>query len=345
MNRKAEVVSIVLRRASPEARAEARPRTLRRTFARSRVPSSVPPKAVVTRTSTATSAPSSSSSPSSSASARPLELIHDDPFELAKTDDDLSAVLRTFAASSSTPYRDALQALVGIDDLDEDAAHDYFERILAHRRALSKALAREIHVRVAGLDMMTASPAPSPSAGASTNGRAARRDSHPIVVTPALLERALEKATLDSLTGLPQRAQFMELFRHELRQRRQRSLVVAYIDLDRFKQVNDELGHARGDEVLRTLARVARETLRSGDVLARLGGDEFVVLFLDVTPAEAYAALRRLRERFEEATAELGTSFSAGIAVAGHAEVAEALLVRADEAMYRQKRARAGRIV
>lgn len=331
MNRKAEVIPIGVRRVLQDARGDARHRLQRRTLGRPR-PAPPPPP------STAPSSPS-----------RSLELFHADPFERARTDEDLAAVLRSFAAAGATPYREALRALVGIDDLEEGAAHDYVERILAHRRALSAALAREIHVRVAALDMMTASVSASASTSASPSvGPSAgpkRRDSHPIVVTSSLLERALEEATLDGLTGLPQRAQFMELFRHELRQRRQRSLVVAYIDLDRFKRVNDELGHARGDDVLRTLARVARDTLRGGDVLARLGGDEFAVLFLDVTPAEAYAALRRLRERFEAETAELGTSFSAGIAVAGRSELAEALLVRADEAMYRQKRERARQLV
>jgi diguanylate cyclase (GGDEF)-like protein len=132
----------------------------------------------------------------------------------------------------------------------------------------------------------------------------------------------------------------MKLLRHELKQRHRRSLCVAYVDLDGFKEVNDLFGHARGDEVLRVLAHAARESLREGDVLARMGGDEFAVLLMDALPGEAEAVIQRLRDRFEQLTKPLGTSFSAGIAVAGQGEEAEALVTRADEAMYRQKRAR-----
>ena len=132
---------------------------------------------------------------------------------------------------------------------------------------------------------------------------------------------------------------FMNLLQYELLQRR--CVVVVFIDLDGFKRVNDVHGHSRGDDVLRALARSARGSLREGDVLARIGGDEFAILLLDASPAEAEAALTRLRDRFEVLTAPLGTSFSAGIAIAGTSEPAERVIMRADQAMYRQKRARA----
>ena len=135
----------------------------------------------------------------------------------------------------------------------------------------------------------------------------------------------------------------MSLLRHELRQRKRRNIAVVYLDLDRMKRVNDEHGHARGDEVLRLLARAARVTLRHGDVLARIGGDEFAIILLDASQAEADAAVRRLRARFEAKTAPLGVSFSAGIALAQENEGAEELLARADVGMYREKRARAER--
>jgi diguanylate cyclase (GGDEF)-like protein len=269
------------------------------------------------------------------ADTRALQLIQDDPFDRATTEEEIARVVRALGARSATPYVEVLHRLVGVDDMNELEAQTFFARVLEHRRVMVEALGRSVHIRVAALDLLTTRSTP---AGESAG---TRRDSHPILVTPSLLEKAFEVATADGVTGLPQRAQFMNLLRHELRQRKRRSVCVAFIDLDGFKRVNDRHGHARGDEVLRALARSARGSLREGDVLARIGGDEFAVLLLDASPAEADAALNRLRDRFESLTAPLGTSFSAGVAVAGPSESAERVVMRADQAMYRQKRARA----
>lgn len=278
-----------------------------------------------------------SASPRSDADTRAWQLIQDDPFDRATTDEEIARVVRALGARSATPYVAVLHRLVGVDDMNELEAQAFFARVLEHRRAMVAALGRSVHIRVAALDLLTTRPAPA----RARDGAGTRRDSHPILVTPSLLEKAFEVASADGVTGLPQRAQFMNLLRHELRQRKRRNVCVAFIDLDGFKRVNDRHGHARGDEVLRALARSARGSLREGDVLARIGGDEFAVLLLDASPAEADAALNRLRDRFESLTAPLGTSFSAGVAVAGPSEQAERLVMRADQAMYRQKRARA----
>jgi diguanylate cyclase (GGDEF)-like protein len=259
------------------------------------------------------------------------QLIHDDPFDRATSDEDIERVVTAIAARSAMPYTEVLRRLVGVEDMNEAEARSFFASVVEHRRELESALGRPVHIRVAALDLLTTGPAKPRT----------RHDSHPIIVTPSLLEKAFEVATADGVTGLPQRAHFMNLLRHELRQRKRRSVCVAFVDLDGFKRVNDEHGHARGDEVLRMLAESARGSLREGDVLARIGGDEFAVLLLDASPAEADAALRRLRDRFEVLTAPLGTSFSAGIAVAGVGEPAERVMMRADQAMYRQKRSRA----
>jgi diguanylate cyclase (GGDEF)-like protein len=259
------------------------------------------------------------------------QLIHEDPFDQAVSDERINRAVAAIAARSDAPYTEVLRRLVGVEDMSEVEAHAFFRRVVDHRRTLSSTLARPVHIRVAALDLLTSRP--------QTSGT--RRDSHPIIVTPSLLEKAFEVATADGLTGLPQRAHFMNLLRHELRQRKRRSLCVAFVDLDGFKRVNDEHGHARGDEVLCLLASAARGTLRDGDVLARIGGDEFAVLLVDASPAEADAALRRLRDRFEELTEPLGTSFSTGIAQAAIGEAAESVVLRADQAMYRQKRSRA----
>lgn len=244
----------------------------------------------------------------------------------ASSDVELDGMLADAAARSPRPHADVLRRLLGVD-LEEDDARVFVRDVRAHRRAMAAALGRAVHLRVAALDLMLARP----------EGQPAR----PILVTSTLLERAFEEATADAVTGLPQRAHFLSLLRHELRQRRRRSVVVAFLDLDGFKRVNDTHGHKRGDDVLRALARAGRGVLRQGDVLARIGGDEFAVLFVDVGLAEAEAAVGRLRQRFEARTSTLGTSFSAGFAVAAPGESPDDLLARADEAMYREKRSRA----
>ena len=321
MTRKAEVASIGTRR--PPASAARPSRLARPPLVRSRRPFGA-------RLLRDGDAPASTRG---DADTRAWQLIHDDPFDRATTEDEIARVVRSFAARGSTPYTEVLRRLVGVDYMDELEAQAFFVRVGEHRRAMAQALGRSIHIRVAALDLLTTRSA-SPSQGT-------RRDSHPIIVTPSLLEKAFEVASADAITGLPQRAHFTNLLRHELRQRKRRSVCVAFIDLDGFKRVNDLHGHSRGDEVLRALARSARGSLREGDVLARIGGDEFAILLLDASPAEAEAVLTRLRDRFEALTAPLGTSFSAGIAVAGTSEPAERVIMRADQAMYRQKRARA----
>lgn len=260
------------------------------------------------------------------------QLIHDDLFDRASTDAEIEDIIESLSAKTGKPYSEMIQRMLGMEGVAETEARGLFRRILQHRAEMMKALSRPVHVRVAALDLLTMRSSPP-----------RRYESRTILVTPALLERALEEAGADAVTGLPQRAHFMNLLRHELRQRKRRHIAVVYLDLDRMKRVNDEHGHARGDEVLRLLARAARVTLRHGDVLARIGGDEFALILLDASQAEAEAAVRRLRARFEAKTAPLDVSFSAGIALALEGEAAEGLLSRADVAMYGEKRARAAR--
>lgn len=278
-------------------------------------------------------------------SAAAWQLIRNDVFDRLLDDDELDHLVREQAKSSPEPHADLLRLMVGMS-LSETEARSLFTRVVEHRRAMSRALARPVHVRVAALDLLTTSASSSPS-----NRRRNPRESRPIMVAPAMLERALEEAGSDGVTGLPRGPLFTNLLQHELRQRRRR-VVVVFIDLDGFKNVNDEHGHARGDDVLRTMATAASSVLRRGDVLARLGGDEFALMLVDVSPEEAAHAVERLRSRFEELTSPLATSFSAGIAVfdratnsnsvAGREDVlANELLGRADRAMYEDKRRRA----
>ena len=108
-----------------------------------------------------------------------------------------------------------------------------------------------------------------------------------------MAETLRHQATHDALTGLYNRAQFVELLRLSAAQmqRAGRACAVLLLDLDDFKGVNDTLGHAAGDRVLMEVARRLRAVLRGSDVVARLGGDEFTVLLPDLPDAEAAAAV------------------------------------------------------
>ena len=149
----------------------------------------------------------------------------------------------------------------------------------------------------------------------------------------------------DSLTGLPNRALLLDRLTHALERmdRRAGMVAVLFCDLDRFKLVNDSLGHAPGDEVLVTFAQRLTEVLRPGDTVARFGGDEFLVLCEDVENEEH---ARSIASRIDAALAapfvidgsEVVLTASIGVALArSPQDSADTLLRDADAAMYRAK--------
>ena len=152
----------------------------------------------------------------------------------------------------------------------------------------------------------------------------------------------------DSLTGLPNRRRFGEMLTQAVEAARadaKQGFAVMFIDFDRFKLINDSLGHAAGDDFLVQVAHRARETVRPGDTIARLGGDEFAVLLRGVEHEAdvitlADRLLRVLRHPLLVAGAQLRSSASIGIttSLVGY-ESAEDALRDADIAMYRAKAA------
>ncbi|MEO8692858.1 MAG: EAL domain-containing protein [Acidimicrobiales bacterium] len=159
-------------------------------------------------------------------------------------------------------------------------------------------------------------------------------------------EESLEhQATHDSLTDLPNRALFHDRLSHELERlkRQPGSIAVLLLDLDHFKEINDNCGHAVGDKVLRETAARLREVMRSGTV-ARLGGDEFAIILAPA--ADRYAAvaaaervLDRLRKPYDGLPPELTPTASIGIRLVSRpGEQPNELLRHADAALYQAKR-------
>jgi diguanylate cyclase (GGDEF)-like protein len=166
-----------------------------------------------------------------------------------------------------------------------------------------------------------------------------------------LLEAVRHQATHDALTGLPNRLLFVERLEAVLAGLEPGSATgVLFCDLDRFKAVNDTLGHAAGDELLRQVAVRLTSTVRPGDTVGRLSGDEFAVLLPDVTgPADAAALAARVQACFAEPfrldgeRVSMGTSVGTAVHTGPGGTVAE-LLRAADAAMYRHKQGGRSRV-
>ncbi len=176
------------------------------------------------------------------------------------------------------------------------------------------------------------------------------RIEHVLVVTSDITALKRSEAELahqalhDPLTGLANRALLLDHLRSALARasRHPGSLVLLFLDLDRFKLVNDSMGHSVGDELLVAVAGRLKGVVRPGDTVARLGGDEFVVLLEDVRAQEevtevALRIKRVMADPVAIGTSELFTTTSIGIAIAEPSHDAEGLLRDADSAMYLAK--------
>ncbi|MFN3303018.1 MAG: diguanylate cyclase [Roseateles sp.] len=152
-------------------------------------------------------------------------------------------------------------------------------------------------------------------------------------------------ATHDELTGLPNRRQMLALLDQELlrSQRNPHDFCIALLDLDHFKRVNDQYGHAAGDTVLRAFAQTAQAALRATDVIARWGGEEFLALLPDTAMPPALAGMERLREQVAALRTDVGqatpVAVTVSIGLTGHrrGDTLTQTLERADQLLYRAK--------
>ncbi len=165
-------------------------------------------------------------------------------------------------------------------------------------------------------------------------------------------ERAELEARTDSLTQLPNRRLFIEQLTREFSamERSRAPLSLMLLDIDKFKQINDQYGHECGDFVLQSLAKALDAHTRKQDLCARIGGEEFALMMPNTSVADARVLCERIRKevtglviRFEQM--EIGVSFTGGLIQAQPGDTTSDLLKRADDLLYEGKRSGRNRIV
>ncbi|PYO30265.1 MAG: hypothetical protein DMD51_07360 [Gemmatimonadetes bacterium] len=237
-----------------------------------------------------------------------------------------------------TSYAARLQQIAHLQ-VPEAEAQRLWREISRHRRELLRRLGRDVGRRVALLDFLL--------------------NIHPQHVDATIIETAAldaieRRAISDALTGLYDRGYFEHALRRELQrcQRYGNPVSLLLLDLDEFKEINDEYGHRVGDKVLLAFGELIRKHLRGADVPCRLGGDEFAIILSDTAQPEARSVAERFRadvESWFETRPVCGqfleVTVSGGIATAPFdATSQEQLYALADGALYGAKRRGSNRI-
>ena len=160
-----------------------------------------------------------------------------------------------------------------------------------------------------------------------------------------------EMATTDFLTGLYNRRYFLEmadkLYQNAIR--KNIALSMAMIDVDHFKTVNDTYGHAAGDEVLRSLARLMKKSFRQSDLMARFGGEEFIVLAVDMEADRVGDLFDKFRQAFRDTIVDYeGQTISAAVSIGVTSNLGSDLgemISRADDLLYQAKNQGRDRVI
>jgi len=206
-------------------------------------------------------------------------------------------------------------------------AEDYFQRVETHRSEMVAALDHPVDLRVALMDYFV---------------HVQRRYDSPKIIELRDYQESLSQALADSLTGLLNRRSIDQLLQTELARssRHGQQFTVMFLDIDNFKAVNDQFGHAIGDEVLRGFAKFLKSQIRGEDMAGRYGGEEFVLLLPQTTQAGINHLSNRLIKCIHNLVfpQDLHITFSAGVAEFPRDGSSAADLMRvADERMYQAK--------
>jgi len=215
-------------------------------------------------------------------------------------------------------------------DLRESQCLQLWEEMLTRRKEMSEQLGRAISLKTVLIDVLS-------SAGLVRV---------PVIVEYEQYKKLQLSAVTDPLTGLYNRRLFTESFEKELNRARRYGLPLSIVmlDLHRFKEVNDQYGHPRGDDVLRAVATTLQKALRTSDSAFRIGGDEFALLLPQTDASQAIAISRRVETVFAEVLSplQLGVAVTMDHGVGTYpqdGEQADQMVRVADERLYRLKHA------
>jgi diguanylate cyclase (GGDEF)-like protein len=214
-------------------------------------------------------------------------------------------------------------------------AHNMWNEIIAHYKVLTRSLGRNPGIVVAALDYLT-------------NLQANEVLEFSLIET-GKLAKMLERAVVDGLTDLYDHHTFLTLLDKELERAKRyaEGVSLLLLDLDDFKQVNDDFGHQKGDEVLVQVATVVRQTIRSMDIAGRYGGEEFAIIIPEADKAPAFHSAERLCRTVEDRFRDnVKLTVSVGVAsFPDDAHTVADLVKAADKALYAAKARGKNRVV
>lgn len=227
-------------------------------------------------------------------------------------------------------YKDCLYSTILLslthESFQEDESKSLWNEILSHMRQLEHILDRSVGLSVASLDYLT-------------NVKNAL--SEPKIIEENKSIFVAGATTKDELTGLFLREVFDVVIKKEMEEanRKSTSLCLLMIDIDDFKEINDQYGHLKGDEVLRKIGTTINDSVREMDLAARYGGEEMVVLMPRVDIEQAYKAAQRIRKAIEQIQfKEFFVTVSIGLSqTSRHIDTPDKLIHGADESLYDAK--------
>jgi diguanylate cyclase (GGDEF)-like protein len=153
-------------------------------------------------------------------------------------------------------------------------------------------------------------------------------------------DRINHLASFDTLTGTANRRMLLQMLHRHLKHADKNGtmLSIIFVDVDKFKHINDRYGHEQGDSTLQVIAKTIQSNVRSTDVVGRIGGDEFVILCPGLSKVQSAGMVQRIKKAVEQQAGRYPLSVSAGISVYPEdGRTADQLLCRADKTMYRNK--------